>query len=317
MFDHPGGGGWHRLGGRRGLLIAGAALVVLGGLIYGGYTALQHRALGTDTALTPKGWAPVAVGTVQISVPRGWPITGPAPGNPCHGGRNIVVLNPRGSSGAKLCSSEGNVVSIFRSSGASVPRRRSERIARELGYVITATGPLAKRIMATLTHSPEFTVLHSHAGGTPSTWRRVSFGGLRFSVPKNWRVFRSSIWPPCPYNLLPDRLTLVTAGHFNTNSCLAVPRTAGLNAGQPAVLIGSGPLVRQTLTATGLEQGATCRSREGLRICVDAPSGWPYLGIMTAQISLPGQENLDQFEIGLSGTGKTAARIFDSLRPAA
>lgn len=40
------------------------------------------------------------------------------------------------------------------------------------------------------------------------------------------------------------------------------------------------------------------------------------LSVLPAQVSVPGQANLDQIEIGLSGEGTTALNIFGSLQPA-
>jgi hypothetical protein len=69
--------------------------------------------------------------------------------------------------------------------------------------------------------------------------------------------------------------------------------------------------------------GATCLTRNRLRICVDPPpppsGGFATgheLNLLTAQIRVPGQADLDQIEIGLTGTGVTPLEIFDSMRPA-
>jgi len=96
----------------------------------------------------------------------------------------------------------------------------------------------------------------------------------------------------------------------------APPALAEYEAGVPAMVVGSGPKI------TAVPAGANCLERNRLRICIDPPpspgTNQPghELSVLTAQVSVPGQANLDQIEIGLSGDGTTALNIFDSLQPA-
>jgi hypothetical protein len=82
------------------------------------------------------------------------------------------------------------------------------------------------------------------------------------------------------------------------------------------MVLGSGPQIQR---APG---DATCLTREDLRICIDPPpppnGGYSFgyeLNLLTAQVKVPGQADIDQIEIGLTGNGMTPLEIFDSLKP--
>ena len=64
---------------------------------------------------------------------------------------------------------------------------QSSYLAPSLGVEITVDGPLGQRVLHTLTWSPRSVVLAPGSSpAIPSSWRYVSFAGLRFSVPANW-----------------------------------------------------------------------------------------------------------------------------------
>lgn len=164
---------------------------------------------------------------------------------------------------------------------------------------------------------PLSVVLDSQVSSTPSGWQSITFGGLQFAVPATWDISRFSWWGGCPGNLEADRLELSTAETFSAPGCPGPPSTADYLAGVSAMVVGSGPKI------PAVAAGARCFDRNGLRICIDPPpnptGGYEpghELNILTAQVSVPGQTNLDQIEIGLSGDGTQALNIFDSLRPA-
>lgn len=296
---------------------------------------VNHLAPLPDTALTPPGWSPVALGTVQVSVPSSWFVEDP--GYSCGAVPGMVFIDRQpGFGGASQCSLAPNVVSIAPSSTAAVPHAASgelnsievtsgwdqagsirTEIVRALGYDISASGPLADQVVRTLTHSPLSVVLNSQVTSTPTGWQSVTFGGIRFSVPPTWNISRFSWWGGCPGNLRPNMLELSTAETISALGCSGPPQTAGYNAGVPSMVVGSGPEIRS------IETGADCLKRNGLRICIDPPpnpsGGYEPghgLNILTAQVSVPGQAHLDQIEIGLSGDGTQALKIFESLRPA-
>lgn len=345
----------HRYRVRVGLGVAGGATLAAVGCIVGVFAtssqhttvvnvgtspttppaAAQHVAPLPDTALTPPGWSPVAVGTVQVSVPSTWSVEDPSY---CGGGsiQGMVFVAPHPDFGTSpQCSLAPNVISILPASSAPVPNGTSgelnsiavtsgwsqsgstkTEIIRALGYDLTASGPLGEQVIRTLTHSPLSVVLNSEVTTIPAGWQSITFGGMRFSVPSSWSTSRFSSWGGCPGNLGANRLILSTAETISAPGCSPPSPLAEYEAGVPAVVVGSGPKIG------AVPAGANCLERNRLRICIDPPpspgTNQPghELSVLTAQVSVPGQANLDQIEIGLSGDGTTALNIFDSLQPA-
>jgi hypothetical protein len=189
----------------------------------GGSQASVSRAKtapAVDLSATPTGWVPVAFGYMQVSVPPNWDVlddsppcpTGSAPGemfvNPIPG----VFRCPPNRSGR----SPQTVVQLrLEPPGVSVPPSllRQVRIINDLGIYllsdnsgrstylvippvaeITLKGPLALRVLNTLTLSPRFVASPvGPAPSVPSSWRGVRFAGLRFSeTPARRPVWRSS-----------------------------------------------------------------------------------------------------------------------------
>jgi hypothetical protein len=290
-----------------------------------------------DLALTPAGWSPVSLGSVQISVPTDWLIEDP--GYTCGDGvRGIVFINrspspPRPGTG---CPAVANSLELrtgapktpsasHRAVVNSIPVTEASTgtgsartgVVLALGTEVEARGPLRARVLATLTRSPLSVVLDSTVTTVPSGWRRVVFGGLRFAVPGAWSLVRQTTWGGCPYNIEAGLLELSTAQHLSAPGCPPPPETAGYLAARAGMVLDSGPLV------TAAPADSTCLSRHTLRICLDPPpppvggfSSGHELNLLTAQVRVPGQTAVDQIEIGLTGTGVTPLDIFDSLGPA-
>jgi hypothetical protein len=299
-------------------------------------TPPTHMAPLTDASLTPQGWSAIGLGDIEISVPSDWLIEDP--GLTCGNVQGTVFINetpepfPRGMG----CPVPANVIEMstarpiahrdpYRTVINDMPATEetvrigstSDEVVRALDGYVDARGPLAMRVVATLTHSPLSVVLDSSVNSIPAHWHRVTFGGLRFAVPKEWAVERETSWGGCPYNIDPDVLELSTAQYFFAPACPAPPETANYLAASPGMVLGSGPLVA---TAPA---DASCLSRNGLRICIDPPppprGGFApghELDLLTAQVRVPDQATVDQVEIGLTGTGVTPLQIFDSLEPA-
>jgi len=135
----------HRYRVRVGLGVAGGATLVVVGCIVGVLAtssqhatvvnvetspttppaAAQHVAPLPDTAVTPPGWSPVAVGTVQVSVPSTWSVEDPSY---CGGGsiQGMVFVAPHPDFGTSpQCSLAPNVISILPASSAPVPNGTS------------------------------------------------------------------------------------------------------------------------------------------------------------------------------------------------
>jgi hypothetical protein len=327
---------------RRGTAIGGFALLVCACACSSTADASEvsnstatHVTRLPDTALTPKGWSPLGLGAVQISVPSGWFIEDG--GSICGEGVSEVFIDqtPYSSPTGIGCPLPNNVVEL--STAATTPLAHSHRgtinsipvtetkrssgstttvIVRAIGMQLRAQGPLAARVVATLTHSPYSVVLGSSVSSVPAGWQHVVFGGMRFSVPGKWTMSRSTAWGGCPYNIEAGVLALSTAQVLSAPGCPSPPETAASLAAQPGMVLDAGPLVSHA------PADATCLRRNGLRICIDPappPVGGSAPGhevnLLTAQVTVPNQVTVDQIEIGLTGIGVTPLEIFDSMRP--
>ena len=188
-------------------------------------TSPTHVGPLADTAATPKGWSPVAFGNAQISVPSSWFVE--VPGFTCGGGVQGMVFVakaprlPRGMG----CSYPTNIVSLRIATRSPLRHARTAivngvyvhvgstragstltYVERGLGMDLSASGPFARKVLGTITHSPLSVVLGSSVSGTPHGWRTADFGGLQFAVPGSWRLTRDSWWGGCPSTLRPRYL---------------------------------------------------------------------------------------------------------------
>jgi hypothetical protein len=288
----------------------------------------------SDASLTPAGWSPVSLGNVQISVPSSWSVEDPLYDCGSRGGGMVFINHAPTSPPQGLgCALAPNTVELSTTTSAAPQESHRKTIngipvtiatskSFTIGTVfasgteVVVQGPLAAKVLATLTRSPQSVVLHSSVDSVPSGWRRVSFGGLRFAVPGQWTLQREAIWEGCPGNIAGGVLELSTAERSIYPSCEGVPNTAGSLAASPGMVLGSGPQVQRA------PADATCLTRHGLRICIDPPpppnGGYSFgheLDLLTAQVKVPGQADIDQIEIGLTGNGMTPLEIFDSLKP--
>jgi hypothetical protein len=279
----------------------------------------------------------LSLGSVQLSVPSTWFVEDP--GYVCADNQQgMVFINEPpmlpNDSGCKLAA---NVVELStvpdkvppgyhhtvinaipaaeRSTGSG---RDMTETVRALGTEVTAKGPLARRVIATLTGSPLSVVLASSVSSAPSGWRHVDFGGLSFSVPGQWAIQRVDWWGGCPYNITSGTLLLSTAKYDSFPGCPAPPETAGYLAGRPGMVLFAGPKV------PAAPAGVKCLTRNRLRICIDPPppsaggfSPGRELDLLTARVTVPHQTTVDPVEIGLRGPGILPLDVFGSIRPAA
>jgi hypothetical protein len=277
----------------------------------------------------------LSLGSIEVSVPSSWFVEDPGytcgdgqqgmvfineppilpNGNGCKVPANFVELSsvpaklPPGYHQAVI----NSVPAFERSSG---PARNMTETVRALGVQVMAKGPLAPRVVATLTYSPLSVVLGSSVGAPPAGWRHLDFGGLRFSVPRQWVIQRVDWWGGCPFNIVAGAVLLSTAQYLSAPGCPVAAATAGYLAGRPGMVLFAGPKV------AAAPADAKCLTRNGLRICIDPPppsSGSPghELNLLTAQVTVPHQAIVDQVEIGLTGSGALPLDLFDSIRPAA
>jgi hypothetical protein len=277
----------------------------------------------------------VQVGTIQISVPSWWYVNDPyrVCGRNARGG--AVFAFEAAILGASECDFPPNVIAITNAPPGPVPHARSVvrngiptqsgysddgsarvRIVRALGMQIRISGPQTDKILRTMTHSPRSVVLNSEVDSVPRGWRQVTFGRLRFAVPGNWEVRHRSEWGGCSPNIMPNVLELNTAVTPNVRLCSFPETDARSLSAQPGMVLGAGPMVEP------LQAPNACRQRAGLRICifrqptVDRGNTKRALSLLTARISASGWPHPYRLEIGLTGSGLTPLRIFDSIRPA-
>jgi hypothetical protein len=286
----------------------------------------------TDTAVTPAGWAPVAYGNVQISVPARWRVASRLVcGRAWHG---FVVLGTTATSLVarnRRCKQAANMVAIqILPKGQGHTRRRTGQIngipllgvrplvrgsatflVPTMHVLITARGPLANQVLRTLTRSPLSVVL---AAGRrfppPHSWRWHHFGGIRFATPGAWRVQRSRLWFSC-WDVVYPALTveLVRGTRRVLMSCAPPLDRAGFLRPSHGVAVGFGRYV-------GLYDATTemgCRRLHGLRACFYWPSpGRP----LELAVFVPGRSRPTLVEVGLKGSGAEARTIVESIRSA-
>jgi hypothetical protein len=286
-----------------------------------------------DTAATPAGWAPVAFGSAQISVPSSWLLESMGTGcgaqiqgmvfvaqkirvqtfraMGCQLAPNVVSIGsaPRGP--APRAGPATRVVNGIRVTVAAAGPQSWRYLVPELGVQVTGRGPLALRVLATLTPSPLSVALATGpAFPAPRSWRWYSFGGVRFAAPAGWPRLDST-----PYGCWPDiqvRAVALLTSRNGFMSCPAPLDTAGWAAGQLGVELDSG----QAAASYGVRiEPGPCLRLHGLRACISQEPG--ALGWwLTLSAFPPGASRPTIVRIGMAGTGVVSREILDSIGPA-
>lgn len=309
------------------------ALLSAGAAHRGGPGTLRPGVPLTDTAATPRGWATVAYGDAQISVPARWRISSrlvcgrAAPGYVVLGtaATSLDVQNAR-------CKQPPDMAAILRHPGGpkhaggsgifingiavvpvltGAPAGSMSYYVPALHVTVTARGPLARLVLATLTRSPLSVVLApGPALKVPSGWRWHRFGGIRFATPGTWRVVRSRFWYPCWNVVYPTQsVKLVTATRRALTNCNAPLDIAGFMQPGRGVVVGFGQYVG--LYDPRHEIG--CRQVRGLRACLY----WPSVGRpLELAVYIPGRREPTVVDVGLRGNGLEARVIVESIGPA-
>lgn len=280
-----------------------------------------------DVSATPTGWVPVADGDVQISVPATWWVlynsgcpTGSPPGevlvNPfaaCPAGgaggqgpKNVVWLTEM--AGLAIGFEHPNVINI---SGFSVYGHLGTYVVPSLSLQVAFSGPLSQRVLHTLSRSPRTVALApGPAPAVPSSWRSVTFGGLRFSVPPRWIVQRTDRWGICGSDVvaLSRGVILDSDQKHSPAACPPMPQFAVTpSEGVRVDLVGAHD-------PTGsFSEGGTCLHRGDVTTC---PSSTPNFSTLLLRVTKRRRSKPVYVAIGLAGNGMIARTILYSLRPA-
>jgi hypothetical protein len=286
----------------------------------------------SDPSLTPPGWSPLTYRDAQVSVPSSWVVQGPL-GSVCgvttHGG---VLLGQRlDQARLRVTDCRLPATTVFVSPMSQAPRRAPTQrlngipvdrlpgplhsvsyLAPSLGVELTALGPQARQVLATLTRSPRSVALApGRRFPVPSAWRWHDYAGIRFAAPSRWRLMRTEEWGGCAGHAVLSQVVQLSSARLP--GCLPVAMGTGLArsyAPVAGVTVGAGRLVTGDL-GSGLNR--LCLRLHGLRACV-LQQGM-LAGELLALVVFPhGRQGPTEIDIGLAGTGATARAILDSIR---
>ena len=289
----------------------------------------------TGGSAAPAGWAPVPYRRAQLSVPGSWLVQnpqqfscGPRSAGMIFAGGGPVV--PKGA-GCGLTASlawirpAGRIplgirhrkpaavihgIPVYRLPGGPGSVRY---LVPELGVRAGARGPLARRVLATLTRSPLSVVLRrGPAGPVPAGWIWHRSHGLRFAIPRSWKLRREHQWATCGTGLVPGRLLLIDATRPPARlPCPAPVPTAAAEQARPGLTVVTG---KHAATSVG-EPFTGGQVRRGVRICLSSVTGQGGFssGVLIISASRPRRSPAAFFLLGLSGSGARARAILGSV----
>jgi hypothetical protein len=310
-----------------------------------------------DLSATPAGWVPVAYGDAQVSVPADFKVFYTdaqcssilLPGTLLVGGASMsncppgstkpngtlvhfhpLVRNPAFWRDEKPTHLNGLVIYLGPGmdpllAGNGLEYEANDYIVPSLGIEVAGVGPLAKRILNTLSRSPRTVVLATGpVPPVPSSWRSVTFAGLHFSVPADWPINRTQVTPnlggsvcqaqgaaffSTVVTLSTDTLPLIIA------TCLYSPPT--LQSPPNAVQVDSGSRWASSapvsLSKPPVSFSKHCLDLNGLTAC---PASSPAYSILVLKLTVPGRSKPVFVSIGLAGNGMVARTILYSIRAA-
>jgi hypothetical protein len=305
-------------------------------------TTPQVIAVSVDTAATPKSWVPVPYEKAQISVPQSWVIELSVECNPTSLGfhpttQGVVFVTGQYQFSSAECQGfvdkrtlVPNTVSIGPEVGDNHSSRHSTvngipvywTSSDDSGFVVpslqvqvSTTGPLADEILHTLTQSPRSVAL---AAGpppqVPSSWHRVTFGGVSLAVPIVWSVQSTALFGLgyCgPYTSLTSPPTVVfeTGAHLESFGCPAEGISSAVSPASDGVIIDPGPYS----PIRGVNSFDGCLRVNGLQVC---PASIDEFGYLILAVHVPGKNQAVAVEVGLAGNGMVARTILYSMRAA-
>src|SRR5258708_25282391 len=108
-------------------------------------------------------------------------------------------------------------------------------LAPTLHVLVTARGPLAPKVLGTLTRSPLSVVLGARRQfPVPHSWHWHSFRGIRFAAPGSWAFVRNGYFT-CPFGLSTKAAILIPPADSGMPRCPVELGTAGLLSAHLAV----------------------------------------------------------------------------------
>jgi hypothetical protein len=288
---------------------------------------------------TPVGWAPVPYRNAQLSVPGSWLVESPQqlscgwsqPGGMIFAGAGPET--PRGQ-GCGLAASLAWILPAGHIPPGISHRRPAEVIhgipvyrlpsgngsvlylVPELQVRVGARGPLARRVLATLSTSPLSVVLgRGQASLVPASWTWQRFGGVQFAIPRSWPLQREDQWATCGTGLVPRSLLLIDA----TKPPLYLPcpytfPTATAYQAQPGLTVVTGKYAAGSVG----QNYVRCWVRHGARICLSSVTGQGgfFSGVLIFSVSRPDQQAVTFFLLGLPGSGASSRAIVGSIKVA-
>jgi len=284
--------------------------------------------LAVDLAATPTGWTPVDFGDAQISTPPAWlesinGCPGNAPGTVFfHGPEKIfcqaeptgltqVWIYPSTSSAPRgITATLVHGISTYPIDGSPA---LGGYLVPSMGLQLEAEGPLAGEVLDTLTFSPRTVALGpGPTSYPPSSWHRVTFGGISLAVPAGWPEQGPSNWSSgCDVpdvTLFETEVVLDSGTTEVAASCPAETGTEMVRPGLAGVVIDPGrygPITSQTTFGA-------CLAIHELTVC---PSESDEYDILVEAVHIPRRTGPVAIAIGLAGTGEIARTILQSVRP--
>jgi hypothetical protein len=339
---------------RRAAAIGAAVALVMVGLVSGAQASPRAMSAASSAAAGPSrprqaagpltrvsgsgvGWAPVPYRDAQLSVPGQWLVESPQQlfcPFPQNRGMIFVGLRPRIPKGLG-CGLTASLAWIVPAGhiGHGIRHRRPTAVidglpvyqlhsgegtllylVPDLKVRVGARGPMARRVLATLTRSPlSVVVRRGPAGQVPASWIWRRFGGVRFATPPSWSLQRADQWATCGTGLVSNSLLLIDA----TKPPLPLPcpleiPTATAEQAQPGLTVVTGKYAAQSVD----EKYVRCRARHGVRICLSSVTGRGgfFSGVLIFSVSWPHGHANTFFLLGLYGSGTRARAVFDSIR---
>ena len=309
-------------------------------------TTPPRLAVTVDTAATPSGWVPFAYEGAQVSVPSTWLVEGSncgtsTPEQPviylgsCSTGEsggcsgppcglpiepdNWIEFSPLPNPPASYRGHPGVVVNGYGVYQVQCDQCVDVYDVPSLGVELLGGGPMFVRVLHTLSSSPRAVALEpGPAPATPSTWPRVSFGGLSIAVPGSWPVEHQSVYDGC------SATEVGTGAVAEANTVVLNAGTTGVNPQSETCENPQGfhPL-QIAIAPDGLlidpggyrPEGTTgnCRMMNGMSVCEVMSD--PYAEL-TLSVEVQGHVYPVAVEIGLGGNGTVARTILFSMHTA-